>query len=611
MVKISQEKWNFFSKASLVLIGIGCLLWASVIPLTLSYRNSMEAYYVDEDLGFEYVSIPVDSGTSLAGIMVFPQNFSSVNDGSVPAVIHINGINNRKESNLQHAFHFAKLGFCVLMLESRGHGQSEGKGTLYGEEPADMPKVIDFMLDRYSALNQTHVGATGFSYGAGELLIAQTFEERLYACALYHPPVDMSGLIESFGGPELTGDDFFQPPVYGPADADPIASRSASYWCNATNTQNLLLLQGADDNVVKPEDTKEFFDGINGSQQADLQYIVRPGLNHVPNENDPTSRQYAAAWLSHFFFNGSIDITALDNEIQFQPSFEYNPPQAYNANDLIWFGMILIELGCWIQLRLKPAGNKEVQKKEQEDDSPTKQPIEKKNVSLFQDKGFRLEAAVLLTTGLGVGLFSSLIGPSFIFGLLFWIPLVSVSLLIVSRISLSQRVNKSNMMGRNSDEANKSIIDIIVSNSIGILLAVGPIFLGVALHDWRALNTLGVPYWPWKLLLGFYVGVFLLLFTWSNILIEQWVKSRNLLGLIATALLIDLAVGIYLLFVPLPEFLAGYQWILLGSIGLLIVIVGVLVEIVKIIWGKKLVGMLFVAVAIAIPLIFRLHNLFA
>ena len=105
-----------------------------------------------------------------------PINVTSNANGTVPAIIHINGSNQRKEGDQAYTTTLARLGFEVFVFEQRGHGQSTGHNTFYALEPFDISHLIDYIGANYPEVNATHIGVSGFSLGAGLMLLAQAMD---------------------------------------------------------------------------------------------------------------------------------------------------------------------------------------------------------------------------------------------------------------------------------------------------------------------------------------------------------------------------------------------------------------------------------------------------
>jgi X-Pro dipeptidyl-peptidase (S15 family) len=593
MQHINQKTIRKISQLSFLFIILAVILWASIFPITLSYKKRVDSYFEQENVAYEYISIPIEANKNLEAIVLKPKDFNLAPNGKIPAIIHINGINNRKEGSLGHGFNFAKVGYFVVMLESRGHGQSDGKGTLYGEEPADIPKVIDYIVNNYPAVNKTHFAGSGFSYGAGEMLIAQALDSRIYSSVLYHPPTNISALFDLFGGPDVVGKNFFKPATYAPEDIDTMDSRSPYYWCNSNNTRNLLLIQGSEDTTINPNLTYSFYDYINGSQYDDVQVIVRSGLDHAPNEQDPVSRQYALSWISHFHQNSSINISNLNTEFQYQTLYPFNLPQeTWPVGDMIFYGIILMSSGLWIQFRL-------FLDKKKENTGVSSEKSEMSEKSEFNKTLVIGELIILISSSLIVGLLSKLMDGGTIFGLILWIPLISLILMIGLYF-------KFRLISLEKNQIKQKILE----NIFGIIAAIGPILIGTALFDWKATTTLQMPYWPWKPLLLFYVGVFILLFYWSHFLIKHIIETKKFVWLLIVAIALSVSVGVYMMFKPIPAIIPNLKYLIIFGIGIVIIFVGLIIELIKKTWGKLVPGMLFIAILIAIPLINRLHSLF-
>jgi dipeptidyl aminopeptidase/acylaminoacyl peptidase len=101
------------------------------------------------------------------------------------AVILLHGVGDTRAGMLDHAEYLLRSGFCVLLPDSRGHGESGGAITTYGiEESGDLARWSDWLL-------QTHhverLYGLGVSLGAGILLQSLARETRFRAVVAESP----------------------------------------------------------------------------------------------------------------------------------------------------------------------------------------------------------------------------------------------------------------------------------------------------------------------------------------------------------------------------------------------------------------------------------------
>lgn len=93
------------------------------------------------------------------------------------AIIMVHGIDANRRAVLPQARILAGAGYHLLMLDLRGHGQSEGNEATYGyREALDVQAAIDY-LDALPGIEQ--IGALGASYGGAAVARAAGLDARL------------------------------------------------------------------------------------------------------------------------------------------------------------------------------------------------------------------------------------------------------------------------------------------------------------------------------------------------------------------------------------------------------------------------------------------------
>jgi predicted acyl esterase len=116
------------------------------------------------------LAIPMDDGVSIAATLYLPDG--SPPAGGWPALVFLHGLSGDRQSMnaLVEGYGFAGLGYAVLTLDARGHGQSGGLVGIDGpREVADTRAVRDWLAAR-ADVSDTKIGAWGLSYGGGAIL---------------------------------------------------------------------------------------------------------------------------------------------------------------------------------------------------------------------------------------------------------------------------------------------------------------------------------------------------------------------------------------------------------------------------------------------------------
>ncbi len=273
-----ERKKLFILIISLSIIATSGILVILSSVAAFSLHNERITYLEEENIYFEYISVKADDGVDIKGILYVNKSLYQYTNSSVPSILMMHGINGRKEAAFQKVFHFVKLGYAVVSVEQRGHGESGGQSTFYIKEPYDMINVIDYMQTNFKFSNASNIGVLAFSYGGGAATVLQAIDDRVYACVLYHPLASIDGITESVPFPTLIG--------HTPEIPDWDAIQDGYEQSTPNNTENVLLLHGMLDDLILPKHTQAFFDKVNPTNRTDIKYIKRPGLGHGQNEGN-------------------------------------------------------------------------------------------------------------------------------------------------------------------------------------------------------------------------------------------------------------------------------------------------------------------------------------
>jgi pimeloyl-ACP methyl ester carboxylesterase len=126
------------------------------------------------DLGLDYLSVTITSGdgTELAGWYVPSTNGA--------AVLLRHGSGSTRVNTLDHAAFLAEAGYGVLLVDARGHGDSEGRINELGwHGPQDISASIDHLASRADVT--AGIGILGLSMGGEEAINAAAQDERVEA----------------------------------------------------------------------------------------------------------------------------------------------------------------------------------------------------------------------------------------------------------------------------------------------------------------------------------------------------------------------------------------------------------------------------------------------
>ena len=217
--------------------------------------------------------------------------------GALPAVVIVHGVGDSLESFTDHALAFAQRGHTVLLLDTRGHGGSEGGHiTLGGREREDVRAAMDGL--RRDGLAASGLILVGHSMGAVAVLRAaagqpdvraviaeapyDTFRETIarHAAILYGLPRWVPLIPLSIAFAEWRAG----------FDADEVDAVAAAAQARGAL---LAIADGADDRMPEAV-VRRVFDAHPGPKRM----WVAPGAPHVGASLDPGYWPTVAAFLA-------------------------------------------------------------------------------------------------------------------------------------------------------------------------------------------------------------------------------------------------------------------------------------------------------------------------
>jgi cephalosporin-C deacetylase-like acetyl esterase len=331
------EKDKLYRDLGFSLLFISIILTVAAIINAFILSSQKISYFDNENIDVELISVEMSDGVIIKGLVYVDKDLKENDTNSIPTILLLHGINGRKEHKFEIIYQYLKLGFAVVSIEQRGHGESGSPSSFLRKEPSDMVAIIDYIENNYSFANTTHIGVLGYSYGGGIGAILQVIDDRVDTVVLYHPLTSLEGLTDNVPLQNLIGSTTQVTNIDDIQDAFDIA--------NESNSKNLLLIQGLSDIIISPEITHDFYNKLNGSNRDDILLINRTGLTHAGNEMDINSIKYGIAWFEHFFHNPSINRTDLVNEIDLLTLSSFNYPENNISESLIITSSILLFIG--------------------------------------------------------------------------------------------------------------------------------------------------------------------------------------------------------------------------------------------------------------------------
>jgi uncharacterized protein len=276
-------RWVLLALAVLVLGYFGTGLFVAS-RLSTPVRQLTEQTPADEGLDFQEVGFESTDGLDLKGWWI-PE------EGSSRAVVLVHGLNASKSSQyvLDTAPIYAQAGYSVLMLDLRGHGESEGERTTLGyQEVQDVRGALSWLDEQGFEPNE--VVLHGWSMGGATVLrsatgtgVAAVVEESGYADL---PLLLRDRLPEESGLPS-----FFNPGIFLMAklflDFDPWAVRPEEDAAKLSEEgMPLLIIHSTNDRVVPFEHA-----GMLAASYPDAEFWEIEGYDHVQAYTHPKYRQ--------------------------------------------------------------------------------------------------------------------------------------------------------------------------------------------------------------------------------------------------------------------------------------------------------------------------------
>lgn len=173
------------------------------------------------------------------------------------AVVFVHGVAGDRRSLADEAAILHKEGYGVLLLDLPGHGMSGGSQTWDGPERESVSLAVDW-LSKQAGIDQERIGAYGFSVGSQVLSLVAAKDQRIRALVLAATSPSIEARISYFhrhwGAPAALAASLLYLQIgtnpWHPSVRDVIGSIAP---------RPVLLLAGAEDNLVPAEQTQELF----------------------------------------------------------------------------------------------------------------------------------------------------------------------------------------------------------------------------------------------------------------------------------------------------------------------------------------------------------------
>lgn len=207
---------------------------------------------------------------------VDPAGAAPGGDSRPPVVLFLSGLDSIKEEHATFERFFLRRGLATLTLDGPGQGETWYRMKMRADWEVTATAAIDYLLGR-GDVDGTRVGVCGVSLGGYLAPRCAAFEPRLRAVA------SCGGLHSLEEGRLHSGLHLARwLHVWGARDHAELEARSRGATlvdCAARITAPLLVVHGAQDTLIPPEDAYRTYERAAGPKR----WVLYPDGNHVCN----------------------------------------------------------------------------------------------------------------------------------------------------------------------------------------------------------------------------------------------------------------------------------------------------------------------------------------
>lgn len=457
-----SDKKRAILKTTAFLFCVFFLISSFTGVLLLSFeKKNVDDYFDRHNITNIPVMVPMRDGVSLSCMVHMNSNIVGRSDKASPTIIWVPGINNDKYNGFGLKFQYLMAGYTVVSVDQRGHGESGGYFTFYEKECHDITDIINYLDNNFLQLNTTHIGLLGMSLGGGTIIGAQALDDRVFCTVAYHPAANLTDLFSEIGVDPLvyfgytpgmikpvTNEIF---PDWERVRVDSAGSHDTINFVNETNTNNLLILHGSRDDLVRPENSYEILSRADPTNTSDdLQIVIRPGLTHGGNEGNSGSLRYAMAWFNHFYKNSSVDITDLDTETYYITLVENDFPSESRYLQFFKFAFVALIAFLFVLLfvRIAPVkydfSKKSLKTSWKGSDDPE---IQEEYKQTFIVRSIALTAIYIISS-----LYCRMTNPSVLYGFVLFPAILSIPVMLFLPITKYRTNKRSNIKNETDNE---------------------------------------------------------------------------------------------------------------------------------------------------------------
>ena len=143
--------------------------WDRILGIENHRHDLSTIHHAENRYGWQQVTVPSKDGTKLHGTYI-----ENVNGGK-KSVILLHGLYQNRSMCLPYTDIYKNMGYNILLIDLRGHGESKGNPTDWGiHNTEDLDAWIDFL---HSKNQNMEIGLHGISLGAAMSLLYSSSEE--------------------------------------------------------------------------------------------------------------------------------------------------------------------------------------------------------------------------------------------------------------------------------------------------------------------------------------------------------------------------------------------------------------------------------------------------
>ena len=254
--------------------------WDRILGIENHRKDMAPIHGMENRYGWQRVTVPSKDGSNLRGTYIEDMN------GSKKAVILLHGLFQNRSMCLPYVSMYRNMGYNVLLVDLRSHGESDGAMTDWGiHDVDDMNAWVDFLRSKNPNME---IGLHGFSLGAAMCLIYSGSKEG-QEMKFYVADSSYGNLLQ-LGREKImtyTGDDRL---VLGMNILNPFMQASMFYHTGkllssvdpidqvSHMTSPVLFLHGGADQLIPPSTAEEL---LAASSSTNKQLYIFQGAGHT------------------------------------------------------------------------------------------------------------------------------------------------------------------------------------------------------------------------------------------------------------------------------------------------------------------------------------------